>query len=182
MNIVSVKLFQGNVHGNSCSRVLVSHCSLLFLVYFIFVKCFVSLFSLKTISSVQFSHSVMSNSVTPWTAARQASLEACIQTKASFSPWTLWCAPCDQIGQFSVIGVSVCLRSDALSQHLLSYQGFSYVGCGVPLHGYHSKTQLLLLALDIGYLLTAATTDLKHGVSPFTCSTLPRSHWRHSRQ
>ena len=31
--------------------------------------------------------------------------------------------------------VSVCLPSDALSQHLPSYLGFSYLGCGVSLHG-----------------------------------------------
>ena len=30
--------------------------------------------------------------------------------------------------------VSVCLSSVALSQHLLSYLGFSYLGCGVCLH------------------------------------------------
>ena len=31
--------------------------------------------------------------------------------------------------------VSVCLPSDALSQHLPSYLGFSYLGRGVSLHG-----------------------------------------------
>ena len=31
--------------------------------------------------------------------------------------------------------VSVCLPSDALLQHLLSYLSFSYLGCGVSLHG-----------------------------------------------
>ena len=31
--------------------------------------------------------------------------------------------------------VSVCLPSDALSQYLPSYLGFSYLGCGVSLHG-----------------------------------------------
>ena len=30
--------------------------------------------------------------------------------------------------------VSVCLPSDTLLQHLPSYLGFSYVGCGVSLH------------------------------------------------
>ena len=35
----------------------------------------------------------------------------------------------------SVIMVSVYLPSDALSQHLLPYLGFSYLGCGVSLHG-----------------------------------------------
>ena len=44
--------------------------------------------------------------------------------------------------------VSVCLPFDALSQHLSSYLGFSYLGCGVSLHGCSSKAQLLLLTLD----------------------------------
>ena len=42
----------------------------------------------------------------------------------------------------SVIVVSVCLPSDALSQCLLSYWGFSYLGRGVSLHGYSSKAPL----------------------------------------
>ena len=62
--------------------------------------------------------------------------------------------------------VSVCLPSDALLQHLPSYLGFSYLGCGVSLHGYSSKAQLLLLTLDEGYLLMAAPPDLGHRVSP----------------
>ena len=44
--------------------------------------------------------------------------------------------------------VSVCLPSDALLQHLPSYLGFSYLGCGVSLHGCSSKAQPLLLSLD----------------------------------
>ena len=39
----------------------------------------------------------------------------------------------------------MCLPSDALLQHLQSYLGFSYLGCGVSLHGYSSKVQALLL-------------------------------------
>ena len=62
--------------------------------------------------------------------------------------------------------VSVCLPSDALSQHLPSYLGFSYLGRGVSLHGYASKVQPLLLTLDKGYLLTAAPPDLERGVAP----------------
>ena len=62
--------------------------------------------------------------------------------------------------------VSVCLPSDALLQHLLSYLGFSYLGRGVSLHGCSSKAQLLLLILDEGYLLTAAPPDLEHGIAP----------------
>ena len=44
--------------------------------------------------------------------------------------------------------VSVCLPSVALSQHLPSYLGFSYLGRGVSLHSCSSKAQLLLLTLD----------------------------------
>ena len=62
--------------------------------------------------------------------------------------------------------VSVCLPSDALSQHLPSYLGFSYLGRGVSLHGCSSKAQLLLLTLDKGYLLTAAVLDLQRGIVP----------------
>ena len=62
--------------------------------------------------------------------------------------------------------VSVCLPSDALSQHLLSYLGFSYLGRGVSLQGCSSKEQPLLLTLDEGYLLRAAPPDLECGVAP----------------
>ena len=60
------------------------------------------------------------------------------------------CGPCDQIGQLSVIVLFICLPSDALFQYLLSYLGFSYLGCGVSLHGCSSKAQPLLLTLDMG--------------------------------
>ena len=62
--------------------------------------------------------------------------------------------------------VSVYLPSDALSQHLPSYLGFSYLGLGVSLHGCYSKDQLLLLTLDKGYLLMAAPPDLERGIAP----------------
>ena len=62
--------------------------------------------------------------------------------------------------------VSVCLPSDALLQHLLSYLGFSYLGRGVSLRGYSSKAQPLLLTLNEGYLLTAALPDLQLGIAP----------------
>ena len=62
--------------------------------------------------------------------------------------------------------VSVCLASDALSQHLPSHLGFSYLGHGVSLHGCFSKAQPLLLTLDEGYLLTTTPPDLEHGVAP----------------
>ena len=62
--------------------------------------------------------------------------------------------------------VSVCLPSDALSQHLQSYLGISYLGRGISLHGCSSKAKPLLLTLDEGYLLTAAPPDLERGVAP----------------
>ena len=61
--------------------------------------------------------------------------------------------------------VSVCLPSDALLQHLLSYLGFSYLGGGVSLHGCSSKAQPLLLTLDDGYLLIATLPDLQLGIA-----------------
>ena len=64
--------------------------------------------------------------------------------------------------------VSVCLSSDALSQHLQSYLDFSYLGRGVSLHSCCSKAQPLLLTLDEGYLLTAAPPDLGNGVAPLS--------------
>ena len=60
----------------------------------------------------------------------------------------------------------MCLPSDALLQHLLSYLGFSYLGCGISLHGCSSKAQPLLLTLDEGYLLTTALPDLQPGIAP----------------
>ena len=62
--------------------------------------------------------------------------------------------------------VSLCLPSDALSQHLPSYVSFSYLGLGVSLHGCSSKAQLLLLTLDEAYPLMAAPPDLERGVAP----------------
>ena len=57
--------------------------------------------------------------------------------------------------------VSVCLPSDALSQHLPSYLGFSYLGREVSLHGCSSKAQPLRLTLD-----EIAPPDLENGVAP----------------
>ena len=59
--------------------------------------------------------------------------------------------------------VSVCLPSDALSQHLLSYLGFSYLGHGVSLHGCSSKVQLPLLTLD-----EVTPPDLERGAAPLS--------------
>ena len=61
--------------------------------------------------------------------------------------------------------VSVCLPSDALSQHLPSYLGFSYLGRGVSLQGCSSKVQPLLLTLDEGYLLTTSLPVLERGIA-----------------
>ena len=57
------------------------------------------------------------------------------------------------------------LPFDALLQHLPSYLGFFYLGCGVSLHGCSSKVQPLLLTLDEGYLLTAAFPDMFSSVA-----------------
>ena len=62
--------------------------------------------------------------------------------------------------------VSVCLPSDALSQHLQSNVYFSYLGHWLSLHGCSSKVQLLLLTFDEGYLLMATPPDLESGVAP----------------
>ena len=59
---------------------------------------------------------------------------------------------------------SACLSSDAFSQHLRSYWDFSYLGCGVSLHGCSSKAQLLLLTLDVGYLLATCCFSAMHGL------------------
>ena len=60
----------------------------------------------------------------------------------------------------------MCLASDALLQHILSYLGFSYLGREVSLHSCSSKVQPLLLTLDDGYLLTTALPDLQRGIAP----------------
>ena len=58
--------------------------------------------------------------------------------------------------------VSVCLPSDALLQHLLSYVVSLTLDMGASLHGCSSKAQLLLLTLDEGYLLTTNVPDLNN--------------------
>ena len=62
-----------------------------------------------------------------------------------------------------MIVVSVGLPSDALSQRLLSYLGFSHLGRGVSLHGCSSKAQPLLLTLDVGELLMVPLLTLDMG-------------------
>ena len=76
--------------------------------------------------------------------------------------------------------VSVCLPSDALLQHLLSYLGFSYLGRGVSLHGCSSKAQPLLLTLDEGYLLTTTLPDLQRGsLLKLNLNACALSQWCH---
>ena len=70
--------------------------------------------------------------------------------------------------------LSVCLPSDALSQGLPSYLGFSYLGHGVSLHGCSSKAKPLLLTLDVGYVLRTATPDLGRWVFSLCRSQLLR--------
>ena len=83
--------------------------------------------------------------------------------------------------------VSLCLPSDAFSQHLLYYLGFSYLGRGVSLHGCSSKVQLLLLTLEEGYLIRAAPPDLERGVAalgppvPWQPGALGRCPWPWAR-
>ena len=74
---------------------------------------------------------------------------------------------------------SVCLPSDALSQHLLSYLGFSYLGRGIFLQGCSSKAQPLLLTLDEGYILTATPPDLERGVAPLGPPAPVQPHGHH---
>ena len=62
--------------------------------------------------------------------------------------------------------VSVCLPSDALLQHLLTYMGFSYLGYEVSPQSCSGKLQPLLLTLDEGYLLTATPPDLEPEIGP----------------
>ena len=64
--------------------------------------------------------------------------------------------------------VSVCLPSDAVSQHLLSYLGFSYLGRGVSIHSCSRKALPLPLTLDEGYLIRAASPDFEGGVVPLS--------------
>ena len=63
--------------------------------------------------------------------------------------------------------VSVCLPSDAVSQHLPSPLGFCYLDHGVSLHGCTSKMQPVLLTLD-----EVVPPDVERGVSPL-CPAAP---------
>ena len=103
---------------------------------------------------------VVCHSLLQWTTFCQTSPPWPIRLGWSHMAWLSFieldkAGPCDQIGYLSVIVVSVCLPSDALSQRLLSYLGFSYLGRGVYLHCCSRKAQLLLLFLDVGQFLSA---------------------------
>ena len=68
--------------------------------------------------------------------------------------WSDWLVFCDY--GFSVSAFWCPLATPT------SYLGFSYLGCGVSLHGCSSKAQPLLLTLD-----EVDPPDLEHGVAPF---------------
>ena len=72
--------------------------------------------------------------------------------------------------------VLVSLPPDALSQHLPSYLGFSYLSREVSPRGCSSKVQPLLLTLDEGYLFTAAPSDLERGVAHLSPPAPGSSH------
>ena len=59
----------------------------------------------------------------------------------------------------------MCLPSDALSQHLLSYFGFCYLGHGVSFYSCSSKAQPLLLTLD-----EVVPPDLEREIAPLGLS------------
>ena len=82
--------------------------------------------------------------------------------------WSHWLVFCDYGLSVSALWCPLALPSDALSQHLPSYLGFSYLGRGASLHGCSSKAQPLLLTLVEGYFLTAASPDLERGVAPLS--------------
>ena len=88
--------------------------------------------------------------------------------------------------------VSVSLPSDALSQHLPSHLGFSYLRRGVFLHSCSSKVQSLLLTLDevtppdlecgvvpLGPPLRVQPPLLGCGVAPLSCCPWPQA-WGNS--
>ena len=87
------------------------------------------------------------------------------------------CGPCDQIGLLSVIVVSVCLPSDALSQRLPSYLGFSYLGRGAMCilliwrppnkANYYSKgkAQSLIIVGNFNMLLLVTASTSKRKIS-----------------
>ena len=126
----------------------------------------------------------LSTMTRPSSVAPQAWLSFIELDKAVVLVWLDWLVFCGY-------RVSVCLPSNALLQHLLSYLGFSYLGRGVSLYGCSSKVQPLLLTLDEGYLLTAAPSDfecriaplgppaptqpplLRRGAAPLCCACLP---------
>ena len=123
--------------------------------------------------------------------AWRAAIHGVAKGRTRLSDWTelrQGCGPCDQNGYFSIMMVSEWLPSDALSQHLPSYLGFSYLGCGLSLHGCSRKVQVLLLTLDefgppdleyrVAPLGPPASTQpplLGHGVLPLGWSPWTRS-------
>ena len=73
-----------------------------------------------------------------------------------------------------MIIISVCLLSDALSQHLLPYLGFSYLGRGVSLH---TEIRLIIFfaAKDGEALYSQQKQDQELTVAQIMNSLLPNS-------
>ena len=70
------------------------------------------MWGLSQLPSVQFSHSVMSDSATPWTTARQASLSITPGVYPNSCPLSQWCHPTISS---SVVPFSSCLQSFLVS-------------------------------------------------------------------
>ena len=62
--------------------------------------------------------------------------------------------------------VSVCLTSDAVLQHLLSYLGFSYLGVEYLFTVVPAMRSQLLFTSDKGYVLTVPPPDPERGIAP----------------
>ena len=90
-------------------------------------NCFPRLLSCHVpFSSVQFSHSVVSDSATPWIAARQASLSITnSQSSLRLSPLSQWCHPAISS---SVVPFSSCPQSLPASGSFLMSQLFASGG------------------------------------------------------
>ena len=95
--------------------------------------------------SVQFSHSVMSDSGTPWTAAHQASCPSPTPRADSNScPWSRWCHP---IISSSVVPYS-CLQSSPASGSLLMSQFFTSGGQSIGASMDMNLNKLQKLVMD----------------------------------
>ena len=74
-----------------------------------------------------------------------------------------------RLEQYGDCMVSVCLPSDALLQHLLSYLGFSYLGRGVDLHDPDNHDGVItdlkpdILECEVKWALESITTNKASG-------------------